>query len=279
MSIEHRSQKVWAAVGRIVLSLVMVVYLVPVAWMYSSSMRSNGEILLDPLGLPERISFENHVTAWETASLGRHFLISIAITTIAVTLVVGSSTLAGYGFSRLDFAFRKGIYAFFLFGLILPVQSFLVGMFILFRLTGLLNTLWSVILPTAALALPLAILLSKTYFDTLPSSLEESAYLEGASSLAIFRLIVLPLSTPIVATILTFSVIAVWNEFMIPFVMIQTSAMRPLTTSLYVFSTRFSANYGLILAALTMIATPMFVVYVLFQSQIQRGITAGAIKN
>jgi raffinose/stachyose/melibiose transport system permease protein len=66
---------------------------------------------------------------------------------------------------------------------------------------------------------------------------------------------------------------------MIPFVMIQTSSMRPLTTSLYVFSTRFSANYALILAALTMIATPMFLVYVAFQSQIQRGITAGAIKN
>jgi raffinose/stachyose/melibiose transport system permease protein len=279
MSTDFRSQRVWSIVGRIVLSFVMILYLVPVGWMYTSSMRTNGEILLDPLGMPSRITFENHVEAWQTADLGRHFLISIAITTIAVAGVVAFSTLAGYGFSRLDFPFRRGVYVFFLFGLILPVQSFLVGMFILFRLTGLLNTLWSVILPTAGLALPLAILLAKTYFDTLPSSLEESAYLEGASSFAIFRLIILPLSTPIVATILTFSVIAVWNEFMIPFVMIQTSSMRPLTTSLYVFSTRFSANYALILAALTMIATPMFLVYVAFQSQIQRGITAGAIKN
>jgi raffinose/stachyose/melibiose transport system permease protein len=279
MSTDFRSQRVWQIVGRIILSFVMILYLVPVGWMYTSSMRTNGEILLDPLGMPSRITFENHVEAWQTADLGRHFLISIAITTIAVAGVVAFSTLAGYGFSRLDFPFRRGLYVFFLFGLILPVQSFLVGMFILFRLTGLLNTLWSVILPTAGLALPLAILLAKTYFDTLPSSLEESAYLEGASSFAIFRLIILPLSTPIVATILTFSVIAVWNEFMIPFVMIQTSSMRPLTTSLYVFSTRFSANYALILAALTMIATPMFLVYVAFQSQIQRGITAGAIKN
>jgi raffinose/stachyose/melibiose transport system permease protein len=279
MSTDFRSQRVWQIVGRIILSFVMILYLVPVGWMYTSSMRTNGEILLDPLGMPSRITFENHVEAWQTADLGRHFLISIAITTIAVAGVVAFSTLAGYGFSRLDFPFRRGLYVFFLFGLILPVQSFLVGMFILFRLTGLLNTLWSVILPTAGLALPLAILLAKTYFDTLPSSLEESAYLEGASSFAILRLIILPLSTPIVATILTFSVIAVWNEFMIPFVMIQTSSMRPLTTSLYVFSTRFSANYALILAALTMIATPMFLVYVAFQSQIQRGITAGAIKN
>lgn len=279
MSIERRRRGFWTILGRVVLSLVMVVYLLPVVWMYTSSMRTNGEILLDPLGLPSQISFENHVTAWQTADLGRHFLISITITAVAMLIVVSFSTLAAYGFSRLDFPGRKGLYAFFLFGLILPVQSFLVGMFILFRLGGLLNTLWSVILPTSALSLPLAILLAKTYFDSLPSSLEESAYLEGASSFTIFRLIILPLATPIVATIVTFTVINVWNEFMIPFVMIQTSALRPLTTSLYVFSTRFSANYALILAALTMIATPMFVVYVIFQSQIQQGITAGAIKN
>jgi raffinose/stachyose/melibiose transport system permease protein len=179
MSTDFRSQRVWQIVGRIILSFVMILYLVPVGWMYTSSMRTNGEILLDPLGMPSRITFENHVEAWQTADLGRHFLISIAITTIAVAGVVAFSTLAGYGFSRLDFPFRRGLYVFFLFGLILPVQSFLVGMFILFRLTGLLNTLWSVILPTAGLALPLAILLAKTYFDTLPSSLEESAYLEG----------------------------------------------------------------------------------------------------
>jgi len=265
-------------ISRVILSVVLLVYLVPIVWMYSSSMRTNGEIILNPLGIPTRIDFSNFVLAWEMANMGRHFIISITITAVSMILVVGSASLAAYAFSRLNFAWRKPLYAFFLFGLILPSQSFLVGLFILFREIGLLNTLWSVILPVSAIAMPLAILLTKNYFDSLPSSIEESAQIEGASTFTIFWAIILPLATPILATVTTFTIINVWNEFMIPFVMIQTNEMRPLTTSLYVFSTRHSANYALRLAALAVIATPMFGVYILLQSQIQKGITAGAVK-
>ncbi len=278
MSTRNPGQTIMLITARAVLILVLLVYLIPIIWMYSSSMRSNGEILLDPLGFPTRINFQNYITAWKMAELGRHFIVSIIITSVSMLIVVSFSSLAAYGFSRLDFAGRKSLYAFFLIGLVLPPQSFLVGLFILFREVGLLNTLWSVILPVSAISLPLSILLTKNYFDSLPTSLEESAHLEGAGTFAIYRMIILPLATPILATVMTFTVIGVWNEFMIPFVMIQTAKMRPLTTSLYVFSTKYSANYALKLAALTMIATPMFVVYFLFQSQIQKGITAGAIK-
>ncbi len=279
MNTERILQRTGRMFARAIMFAVLLVYLIPVLWMYSSSMRSNGEILLDPLGFPKSFMLDNFVTAWEMAELGRHFLISIAITSVSMSLVVVVATLAAYGFSRLDFPGRQWLFAFFLIGLILPVQSFLVGMFIMFRSFGLLNTMWSVILPTAAVSTPLAILLAKNYFDSLPHSLEESAYLEGAGTLAIFRLIILPLATPIVVTIITFTVIGVWNEFMIPFVMVQTASKRPLTTSLYVFSTKHSANYALKLAALAMIATPMFLVYLIFQGQIQKGITAGAIKS
>ena len=278
MSSRNTGQTILAVAARTILVLVLLAYLVPIIWMYSSSMRTNGEIILDPLGFPTHLDIQNHITAWETAKLGRHFLVSIAITSVSMIMVVSFSSLAAYGFSRLDFAGRKVLYTFFLLGLILPTQSFLVGLFILFREVGLLNTLWSVILQVSAIALPLSILLTKNYFDSLPTSLEESAHLEGAGTFAIYRLIILPLATPILATVMTFTVIGVWNEFMIPFVMIQNANMRPLTTSLYVFSTRYSANYALKLAALTMIATPMFIVYFIFQGQIQKGITAGAIK-
>jgi raffinose/stachyose/melibiose transport system permease protein len=278
MSSRDTSRKVFAIIARILLVVVLLVYLIPIIWMYSSSMRTNGEILMDPLGIPTHFEFQNYITAWEMANLGRHFIISITITVISMVMVVSFSSLAAYGFSRLDFPGRKALYAFFLLGLILPAQSFLVGLFILFREVGLLNTLWSVILPVSAIQLPLSILLSKNYFDSLPMSLEESARMEGAGAFTIYRMIFVPLATPILATVMTFTVIGVWNEFMIPFVMVQTTDLRPLTTSLYVFSTKYSANYALKLAALTMIATPMFIVYFIFQGQIQKGITAGAVK-
>lgn len=278
MSTSLRSSRFVRVLSTVLLSVVLVIYVIPIIWMYSSSMRTNGELILNPLGLPTRIDFSNFVQAWEMANMARHLWVSLLITSVSTLIVIACASLAGFAFSRLNFAGRKTLYGFFVFGLILPSQSFLVGLFILFREGGLLNTLWAVILPVSAIALPLAILLIRNYFDSLPTSIEESAQLEGAGTFRIFRSILLPLTTPILATVITFTVINVWNEFMIPFVMVQTTELRPLTTSLYVFSTRHSANHALRLAALAVIATPMFAVYILLQSQIQKGITAGAIK-
>ena len=272
-------KKIFPFLRIIILCVALLFYILPIGWMYLSSMRTTGEILMDPLGLPSKISFQNYIDAYRIADLGSHFFISVVITGLSVLFIIVLSTLAAFAFSRLRFRGQKILYAVFALGLILPIQSFLVGLFIMFRGTGILNTIWAVILPVTAMGLPLGIYLTKNYFDSLPSSLEESALVEGASTLQIFWMIILPLSTPITATVITFSAIGAWNEFMLPFVMIQDSSIKPLTTSLYVFSTKYSANISLKLAALTMIATPMFFIYFLFQSQITKGLTAGAIKN
>lgn len=272
-------KKIFPFLRIIILCVALLFYILPIAWMYLSSMRTTAEILMDPLGLPSKISFQNYIDAYRIADLGSHFFISVFITGLSVLFIIVLSTSAAFAFSRLRFRGQKILYAVFALGLILPIQSFLVGLFIMFRGTGILNTLWAVILPVTAMGLPLGIYLTKNYFDSLPSSLEESALVEGASTLQIFWMIILPLSTPITATVITFSAIGAWNEFMLPFVMIQDSSIKPLTTSLYVFSTKYSANISLKLAALAMIATPMFFIYFLFQSQITKGLTAGAIKN
>ncbi|HOV63468.1 MAG TPA: carbohydrate ABC transporter permease [Spirochaetia bacterium] len=261
------------------LVILLVIYLFPILWMYISSARSMSDFVNNPLGLPDSLHFENYRQAFEMANLGHHLLISAFITIISVLCVTVLSSLAAYSFSRLTYAGKNLLYAFFFIGLILPVQSFLVGMFIEFKVLGLLNTLSSVILPLTALSLPLAILLMKAYFDTLPSSLEDSARIEGASTFQIFYYIIMPISTAIVVTVITFTAVNVWNEFLLPFVMIQTENLKPITTSLYVFSTKHSAQLTLKLAALTIIATPMFIVYFVFQKQIQEGITAGALKE
>ncbi len=152
-------------------------------------------------------------------------------------------------------------------------------MLIQFRALHLLNTVWAFILPVSGINLSLAIILLKTYMDGIPRSLEEVAYLDGATSYQVLWYVILPLSTPILATVITFTAISIWNEFLIPFVMIQSTKIKPLTTSLYVFSTKYSAKISLKLAALSMIATPMFIMYIFFQNQIQKGITAGALKD
>lgn len=259
--------------------IIVVVFALPVVWMYLSATRTNPDFIANPLGLPERIYLSNFVDAYRMADMTRHFGISILVTVISTGIVLFFGSLAAFSFARLNYRYRNAMFAVFFVGLILPIQSFLIGLFVFFRALGLLNTIWAMVLPTAGIGMPIAIIIMKYYFDALPSSLEESAYIDGASSFLVYRAIVMPISSAIIVTVLIFTAINVWNEFLIPFVMVQSQRIRPLTTSLYVFSTRYAAQITLQLAALSIISTPMFLVYFFFQRQVQEGITAGALKG
>lgn len=259
--------------------LVLLVYAYPVAWMYLSSMRTTSDLIRRPLAFPETLNLKNFVTAFQMANLGHHFIVSVLLTTASVVIVMVFSILAAYSFSRLKFRGKNVLFTLFFLGLILPVHGFLVGLFIQFKALSLLNTVWAFILPVSGINLSLAIILIKTYMDGIPTSLEEVAYLDGARSYQVLWYVILPLSAPILVTVITFTAISIWNEFLIPFVMIQSAKIKPLTTSLYVFSTKYASKISLKLAALAMIATPMFIIYIFFQNQIQKGITAGALKD
>ena len=259
--------------------VVLLIYAYPVAWMYLSSMRTTSDLIRRPLAFPETLNWRNFVTAFQMANLGHHFIVSVLLTTASVVIVMVFGILAAYSFSRLKYRGKNVLFLLFFLGLILPVHGFLVGLFIQFKTLSLLNTVWAFILPVSGINLSLAIILIKTYMDGIPTSLEEVAYLDGATSYQVLWYVILPLSAPILVTVITFTAISIWNEFLIPFVMIQSAKIKPLTTSLYVFSTKYASKISLKLAALAMIATPMFIIYIFFQNQIQKGITAGALKD
>ncbi len=272
-------RKIGSGAARAFLIITLIIYILPILWMYYSATRTTADFVNAPIGIPTSVNFNNFVKAFQMAKLAHHFIMSMIITTSSVFLVVTLSSLAAFSFSRLRYRGRRFLFSSFFIGLILPTQSFLVGMFVMFRQFGILNTLLSVILPCAAIGLPLSVFLIKAFFDSLPSSLEDSALIEGAGIFQIFWYISLPIAKAIIVTVTTFTTISVWNEFMLPFVMIQTDKLKPLTTSLYVFSTKHSAKLTLKLAALSIIATPMFLVYFIFQNKIQKGITTGALKD
>lgn len=263
----------------VVILLVIAVYIIPILWMYVSAMRTDPDFLARPIGIPNSLNPGNFIQAYQMASMTRHFGISILVTVSTTIIVIVFASLSAFSFSRLRYRGRNFLFSIFFIGLILPIQSYLVGLFVLFRSLGMLNTIMAMILPNAGMGLAMAIVIIKYYFDALPTTLEESAYIDGASTFLVYRKIVMPISSAIIITVSIFTTISAWNEFLIPFVMIQNQRIRPLTTSLFVFATRFSAQYTLLFAALSIVVTPMFIVYFVFQKQVQAGITAGALKE
>ncbi len=263
---------------------VTVAMFFPLVWMvYSSFKSSSYEIMSNPWGAPvdwdiSRIAGQ-YAQAWTRGNLGIYAWNSVLITSSTLIIVLLSSSMAAYAFSRLKFWGRDFLFYSFLVGLIIPVQAFLVPLFFQFRELGLLDTRRSVILAYSAISLPLAIYILRAFMVNLPRDLDESATIDGCSSWGIFWRIVLPLVRPALATIGIFTALTSWNEFLMALIFIESDALKPLPLGLLAFYGYHKVEYHLLLSALTMITIPMIVVYFLFQRQIVEGLTAGALKE
>jgi raffinose/stachyose/melibiose transport system permease protein len=148
----------------------------------------------------------------------------------------------------------------------------------MFNALYITNTRFALIIPYVAMGLPLATYLLTVYLRALPVELFEAARIEGASDIALFRLIAMPLLRPGIATVAIFTALNAWNEFLLALLYIQDDALKTIPTGLLAFSSRYVTDYGLLFAALTIVTVPMIAIYVAFNKQIVAGITAGSLK-
>lgn len=143
----------------------------------------------------------------------------------------------------------------------------------------LVNNLWALILPQTAVGLPFAILLLRGFIHELPKEVLDAGRIDGFSNLGILRFLVMPLSRPTLLSVMIFNNIWVWNQFLLPFVLIQKASARTLAQGLSVFMGRYGADFGLLMAGETISFIPVVIVYVVFQRQFNKGIAAGALSG
>lgn len=264
-------------VGSLSVALLALVYFVPLLWMVASSFKSNQEIFSDPLGLPSRIDFGVWVEAWQVGGLGRYALNSAIVTASAVTAILLFASAAAFAFSRFRFRGQHVLLASFAIGLLMPLQSYFIAQNSLFDQLALKDTRWALILPYAAMGLPLAIYLLKAYLDGLPRELFEAARIDGCGDLRMYVRIVLPLLRPGLATVGIFSTLNAWNEFLLALLYIQSDELKTIPTGLLAFTSRYLTDYQLLFSALSLVTIPMIAVYVMFNRQVTSGLTAGTV--
>jgi raffinose/stachyose/melibiose transport system permease protein len=251
----------------------------PIVWMVMNSVKTANEFALDRIGLPDTITFQNYVDAWNTANFGAYFLNSIVVSIIAVVLTVAFGALAAYFLSRFDFKMSKYIFVFFVFGLLVPVHSTLVPMFIIMKNLGLLNTHIALILPYIAFNLPITIFLLVSFMKSFPKDIEESAIMDGAGILRIFWSIILPMTRPAIATVVILSFVHNWNEFVFALVLINDPDLATLPLGLANFSGEHQTNYVGQMAGVTMTLIPILIVFLSLEKELVKGMTAGAVKG
>lgn len=263
----------------LVLVMVLVLTITPILLMVSSTFKTRTEIAQDPMALPTRFNTDNLIKAWTVGRFGRYAWNSIIITIPTVLGVVALSSLAGYGFARHNFAGKRFFFMLFLVGLMVPFQSIMIPLFIDLQRMNILGTYLAMILPAIGLGLPFGIYLMQAFFRGLPQELSDSAKVDGCNEFQVFWNIILPLTVPAVSSLAIFQFVWTWNAFLMPLVYLNKEELRPMTLGLMFFQGRYTSDYAMISAAVTITSLPLILVYVLLQRQFLRGLTAGAIKG
>ncbi|KOP65310.1 ABC transporter permease [Bacillus sp. FJAT-18019] len=253
--------------------------LYPLYWLFTSAFKSNQDFFTNPYGLPKAWMTENLFRAWELGNMGRAMLNSTVVTITAVVLTILLSVLAAYVLSRFEFRFKKIVVVLFTTGLLIPIHSTLVPLFIMMKNIGLLDTYGALILPYTAFELPIAIFLAMAYMSSIPREIEEAAMIDGSGWWGIFGRMILPLCTPIIATISILAFLRFWNDFSFALVFINTQALKTLPLSLSLFSDGFGTDYSLTMGAMAIAVIPTIVAYLILQEQIMKGMVAGSIKG
>ena len=264
--------------------LAVVVY--PMIWLLYTSLKTDREIFLSPFSLPE---FDNlqwiiFINAWTKGHFGDYFFNSVLLTVATVACSMLFASMAAYALARFSFPGVKPLFYYFLAGLMIPLQLSIVPLFFQMKDFGLLNSRLGILMVYVAFGMPFAIFILTGFFKSLPSSLHESALIDGAGEFRAFWSIMLPLSRPGLITVGIFSFLATWNEFFMAFMFLSGEGSQelrtlPLGLANITIVSQYRSDWGMAFAGLVLIMAPTMMVYAFLQQYLTKGITVGALKG
>ncbi|MFH0763029.1 MAG: carbohydrate ABC transporter permease [Candidatus Omnitrophota bacterium] len=261
----------------ILLLTVAVSCLFPLLWMVSSSLKTQETIFKDMSLIPKEFHFENYYHAWQEGGFGRYFLNSVLYTTCVVAGIVIVASMAAYAFSRLRFPGRNILFIMFMAAMMIPIPGSFVALYVLLNKLHLRNTPIGYILAMINVGLSTSIFLLKTFFDKMPKELEDAARIDGCSKFGIWWHVALPLAKPVLAVVVVFNALNVWNEYVLALIIFDSRALMPLQVALTTFGGEFITKYPLLMAGLTITALPIIIAYIFLQKYIVKGVTQGAV--
>ncbi len=261
------------------LSLVAALVLIPLLTTALGGFKSLGDLRVNPFGLPETWVWSNYTDILFGERYWRQMGNSLMIAVVTVFLTVVVSSMAAFTFAHVKFFGSGQLMNYFLIGLMFPVATAILPLFIRIRDLGLLDSYWGVILPQVAFGLGMSILLFRNYFRNLPEELFQAAFVDGCGYIRFFWYVSLPLSRPIIATVSIVSFVNSWNSYILPLIMLNTDTKYPWPLGIMVYRGEFGTEWQLVLAFITLTILPTIIVFFLAQKHIIAGLTAGAVKS
>ncbi len=267
------------------MNLVLAVFslscIFPIVWMLYSSLKEKRAFNADIVGLPKEPTLINYTRILTNSDyhLGESMLNSVRTTALSILLIVLFSFIVGYILARIRFRGNRVLYAMFLMGMLIPIHSLLVPIYVVFRACNISNRWFTLILTYVSFGLPMGIFLVEGYVKGIPVSLEEAAAIDGSSFSNTLWKIILPICKPILVTVAIIQIFSCWNEFSFALVLIKSVSLQTVPLALTQFKGQFASDYPKQMAAMLITMSPIVVMYFAFSKQIIRGMVAGAVKG
>jgi multiple sugar transport system permease protein len=279
LSAERRragSFRVTSVVSQILLSLVALLFMVPIIWMLLSALKPSAEVFTVPPTLfGSEIKFSNFVEAWNYLPFGRFILNTLFVAGIGTLITLVASAMSGYAFARLNFRFRGGLFVLYLSTLIVPQEVIVIPMFLVMQRLGWVNSYQALILPWAFTAFGTFLL--RQFFLTIPRELEEAAKIDGCGHIRILRSIIIPIAAPALAVLAVFTFISYWNSFLWPLIIINDTAKMTVPLGLDLFLGQQGQRWELLMAAATISMVPTVILVLALQKYLVRGIALSGL--
>jgi raffinose/stachyose/melibiose transport system permease protein len=274
------SKRTWSS---IVIYLIMILFaliiLLPLLWLLSSSLKTLEDLAHNVWGPPKALELSNYVIAWTRGRMAVYMRNSLIVAAVTILLTLVTSTTISYALSRFNFKFNRLIYYLVIAGMMIPIHSAVIPLYIMAMKWKMQNNLFALGAIYAAFRVPVSVFILESFMLTIPKELEECAIIDGCGYAGIFWKIILPLSRDGVVTILILAAIACWNELLVSMLLLSKPMIKTLPIGLMGFITEYEAQYTQLCAGLLIAVLPNLLFYALMQERIVKGMTIGALKG
>ncbi len=259
--------------------LVSVIVLVPIITTLLGGFKSSGELMANPFALPHSFAGVNFIEILSTARFWQLAANSSTIMVVTTLINVTVSAMAAFIFARLDFRGRDLLFNVYSLGLLFPFAVAILPLYVQLRGANLLDSYAGIYLPQAAFAIPGNVLILRNFFRSIPAELEDAAYIDGCSIVGFFWRILLPLARSALATVGVLVMVASWNNYLLPLLVLNSQELWTLPLGTTQFQGQFSTDWGKVLAFVSLSMLPAIIFYLLAQRQLIAGLTAGSVKG
>ena len=257
----------------------LLISILPFFFMILNSFKGQFEMLIKGVfELPDSLDFSNYVEVL-TGGFFIYFKNSVIVLAVSLALLLFITACAAYPLSRFQFRLCGPIYGLIVACMSIPLHITLIPVFSMSQATGLYDSIWALIGPYVAFAVPISTFILTSFMKGLPKEIEEAADIDGCGKIGIFFRIILPLSTPGLSTLAIYNGVNMWNEFSFAYTLTQSKANRTLPLAIWEYQGEYNMNTPMIMAVLVLTVLPMIVLYIVFGDKLVKGMTAGAVKG